>query len=463
MDNNNDYLNDLKDEGQKEHTSGMNEQEHNAEGCVNGTQNAENTRYSDPVVSEPTVTFDSVSAAERKSTSTGIKVFFAMLSVAVMLIIAVTVGYVFGNKNGERLPGPKGTTSTALSSKGETEPAAVSGVEGVYTSVSPAVVKITVYTDKDGFAASASGVIYSSDGYIVTNDHIYANVASPKFLVLLSDGRELQAEYIAGDTKSDIAVLKIDANGLTTAAFGDSSECAVGEMVVAIGFPLTTSNQSTLTSGIISSDGIRVLNNERYSMKMLQTDTAINPGNSGGALVNMYSQVIGITTSKISASGYENIGYAIPSATVVRIADSLINNGYVAGRGKIGISYTFIDTVQSENKGVPKGLYVSEISTDSDLIDKNIGKGDIITHINDVEITSGDIALDIIENIEPGKAITFTVYHTASKSTETIYASLIPDQGSSSYTEKVDGGTDSSGGLQQLPFGDESSDSYSDH
>ena len=118
MDNNNDYLNDLKDEGQKEHTSGMNEQEHNAEDCVNGTQNAENTRYSDPVVSEPTVTFDSVSAAERKSTSTGIKVFFAMLSVAVMLIIAVTVGYVFGNKNGERLPGPKGTTSTALSSKG---------------------------------------------------------------------------------------------------------------------------------------------------------------------------------------------------------------------------------------------------------------------------------------------------------------------------------------------------------
>ena len=107
-------------------------------------------------------------------------------------------------------------------------------------------------------------MIYSSDGYIVTNDHIYANVASPKFLVLLSDGRELQAEYIAGDTKSDIAVLKIDANGLTTAAFGDSSECAVGEMVAAIGFPLTTSNQSTLTSGIISSDGIRVLNNERY-------------------------------------------------------------------------------------------------------------------------------------------------------------------------------------------------------
>ena len=148
---------------------------------------------------------------------------------------------------------------------------------------------------------------------------------------------------------------------------------------------------------------------------------------------------------------------------MVRIADSLINNGYVAGRGKIGISYTFIDTVQSENKGVPKGLYVSEISTDSDLTDKNIGKGDIITHINDVEITSGDIALDIIENIEPGKAITFTVYHTASKSTETIYASLIPDQGSSSYTEKVDGGTDSGGGLQQLPFGDESSDSYSDH
>lgn len=456
---NNDFLNNNV-EGQTEN-SGI-------ESAVNTETKAEQQpeKNSAPTetasaISEPTVVFDKVKAAEKNGTSSGIKVFFSLLSVAIMLIIAVSVGYVFGNKNGEKLPVPKGTTSTVLASKGDD--AQSNSVESVYGSVSPSIVKITVYTEAKGTQAYASGVIYSSDGYIVTNDHIYANIASPKFLVLLSDGREFHAQYIAGDTRSDIAVLKIDADGLVPAAFGDSDECVVGESVIAVGYPSTVKDESVPTSGIISSAGIRVSTTTSYSMKMIQTDTAINPGSSGGALVNMYSQVVGITSAKIVASGYDRIGYAIPSATVVRIADSLINNGYVVNRGKLGITYTVVGTVESEINGIPKGLLVKEVVTDSDLSGKNISENDIITHINDVEITSGDIALDIIENTEPNTAMSFTVYHIDSKSSETIYASLIPDQGSSSYTEKVDGGNNNSGGLQQLPFGDESSDSYSDH
>lgn len=410
---------------------------------------------SSPEDNGSTVTFETVNKPVEQASNTGVKVFFSIIATVVALIIAVSAGYIFGNKYEDK-GGNKFTASTSTVSKENAEYQYDKTV--VYNNVNPSVVGISVYTD-DTLMGYASGVIYTEDGYIVTNDHIYADVSSPKFLVTFYDGTVLDAEFVAGDTRSDLAVLKVNATGLKKAEFGNYSEVSVGEEVITIGYPLGTSASSVLTSGTVSAPYVRLSSTSSYSMKMIQTDAPINPGNSGGALVNMHSLVIGIPSVKLAGSSYDNVGYAIPSDTVVKVADSLIKNGYVEGRGRLGITYQEINTVTSNITGLPTGLKIATISDDSDLCDKGIKKGDIITHINDVQITSNAVALDIIENTAPNVAMSFTVYHTEEKTSETIYAVLLPDQGNSSYTNKVTEGETND------PFGNGSNldDFFSDH
>lgn len=403
---------------------------------------------------EATVRFDTVSRPVDHNSNTGLKVFFSMIAVIVALIIAVSAGYVFANnqqQNGKHYYTP--TTSTV----GKTDSEYQSEKTAVFANVNPSVVGITVYS---GSTASgyASGVIYTSDGYIVTNDHIYSDVASAQFLVTLYDGTTYKAEFIAGDTRSDLAVLKIEATGLKQAVFGDYSEVTAGEEVISIGYPQGITAGPILTSGTVSASGVRFRSTSSYSVKMIQTDAPINPGNSGGALVNMYSQVIGIPSVKVTGYTYDNVGYAIPSSTVVTVADSLIKYGYVEGRGRLGISYLEIDAITAQIQGTPAGLMVKEITDDSDLNNKGIKEGDIITHINDVKITSGDVALDIIESTKAGVSMSFTVYHASDKSSDTVYASLLPDPGNSSYTNKV-----TSESSKDNPFGNDGDDFFSDH
>lgn len=381
-------------------------------------------------VNEPTVTFDAVKD-EKKDSSTGIKVFFAMLAVVVMLVAAVAVGYVFG-KSDYYINNHQ--SSTPLQNKADAE--ATDSIT-VYNNVSPSVVNIFIYNEKG--AATASGVVYTSDGYIVTNDHIYSEISSPKFLVVFSDGKEYEAEFIAGDARSDLAVLKIDAENLKPAVFGNYNEVVTGEQVVAIGYPSGAGIEAIFTSGTISSRGTRVRGNSSYSTKMIQTDTPINPGNSGGALVNMYSQVVGITSAKLVGSQFDSVGYAIPSETVIKVVDSLIENGYVVGRGKLGITYAEIDSVTSKVENLPTGLLIQEITANSDLNGKGIDRGDVITHINDVEIKRADIALDIIDSTTPGESMSFTVYDIKTGTSSKVYGTLIPDEGNSSYIKSLTG------------------------
>lgn len=379
-------------------------------------------------ISEPTVTFDAVKE-EKKESSMGIKVFFAMLAVVVMLVAAVAVGYVFG-KSDYYINNHQ--SSTPLQNKSDAE---ATNCINVYNKVSPSVVNIYIYNEKA--VATASGVVYTSDGYIVTNDHIYSEIASPKFLVVFSDGTEYEAEFVAGDTRSDLAVLKINAENLKPAVFGNYDEVVTGEQVVAIGYPSGAGVEAIFTSGTISSKGIRVSGTSSYTTKMIQTDTPINPGNSGGALVNMYSQVVGITSAKLAGTQYDSVGYAIPSQTVIKVVDSLIENGYVKGRGKLGITYSEIDSVTSKVQNLPTGLLIQEITANSDLNGKSIKKGDIITHINDIEIKRSDIALDIIDSTNPGESMSFTVYNTNTGTSKKVYGALIPDEGNSSYIKSL--------------------------
>lgn len=416
----------------------------------NEARETENSQSSDD---SSTVTFDTVTKPVEHTSNTGVKVFFSMIAVVVALIIAVSAGYVLGNNQSNstnnKIPG---STSTV----GKDEANHQYNITAVYNNVNPSVVGISVYTNKT-LMGYASGVVYTEDGYIVTNDHIYAEVASPKFLVTLYDGSIYDAEFIAGDTRSDLAVLKINATGLKKATFGNYSEVISGEEVITIGYPTGVSAKSVLTFGTVSSPAVRFTGSSSYSTKMIQTDAPINPGNSGGALVNMYSQVIGIPSIKLAGTSYDNVGYAIPSDTVIKVADSLIKHGYVVGRGRLGITYTEINSVMGKITGSPTGLKISKISDDSDLYGKGINANDIITHINNVEITSSDVALDIIESTAPGVPLNFTVYHEKTKTSGSVFASLLPDQGNSSYKIQF---TDESTGN---PFGGSSDDFFSDH
>ena len=217
---------------------------------------------------------------------------------------------------------------------------------GMYTEtqvaqlVSPSVVTIYTYNEDSSKGSVSSGVIIDESGYVITNDHIYSEIANAKFVVTLYNDISYPATFVAGDQKSDIAVIKIEgASGLTPASFGKSDEVKAGDKVIAIGTPNGFSN--SVTAGIVSAANRRIRNTATgsgstqttatYTMRVIQTDTSLNHGNSGGALVNMKGQVVGINSSKIVLESYEGICFATPSNDAVKVAKSLIKNKKVVG------------------------------------------------------------------------------------------------------------------------------------
>lgn len=373
--------------------------------------------------------------ANSETTSTlGIKIFSGILALCIVAGICLVGGYFLGKGGNKSIY--KTDISTAI--KNKPVKADAKNAAEIFKSVNKSIVFIKVYNEKNTQNTGvASGVIYSKDGYIITCDHIYSSVSSPKFKVTLYDGKEYDAKYVAGDARSDLAVLKIDANDLVVAEFGNSDENVVGEEVYAVGYACGFADGASITTGIISANNRRVTSTTTsYSTKFTQIDSAINPGNSGGALVNAYGQVIGITSSKISGTVYEGVGFSIPSVSTTSIADSLIKNGYVKGRPKLGITYTTIDSIVSKQTGMPTGLCIAEISSDSELYGKNIPKGSIITHLNGEKITNSNIVLDAIDNSRAGDSLSITIYNSESKASKDYTVKLIEDKGSSSYTEK---------------------------
>lgn len=381
--------------------------------------------------------------ADISGTSRGMKVFAVIIALMVLISACVTGGYFLGRSSS----GMSGAPTVDLAKKPAAENAKTTSQ--VYAEVNPGVVGIYVYNDEK-IGSTASGVIYSEDGYIITNDHIYEGTTLPQFKVYTSDGKAYSAEYVAGDTRSDLAVLKIkDATGFTPVTLGNSDELSVGETVIAIGRPNGASKASTASEGIVSVTSTRVSTTSSYTSKLIQTDSAINPGSSGGALCNVYGQVIGITSAKLVGSEYEGVGYAIPTVTVKKIVDSLIENKTVKGRAKLGISYLEINELTAEMSGIPCGLQIAEIDKASDLYGKSVSVGDIITHINGTEITGAELVLDIIENSTAGDTITLTVYSSTKKTSFDVSVKLLEDPGSSSYTTEETISSDSDKSSEQ--------------
>lgn len=279
----------------------------------------------------------------------------------------------------------------------------------VAEAVLPSVVGVIKYDNEQFFEMSGygSGIVMSEDGYIITNAHVVAEGTG--FKVQMYDGEAYDAVMIGYDSMTDLAVIKIEAEGLVPAQFGDSSEIKVGETVIAVGNPAGMELASSVTQGIVSAVN-REVRTTNYNMTYIQTDAAINPGNSGGALANEYAQVIGINSSKIVAEGYEGIGFAIPISTAKPVIDDIIANGRVTGRVMLGITCQTVDEIDARNYGIQMGLIINSIDEQSDLIGEGVQRGDIITHIDGERVYNLSDIRVVLDKNKPGDTVTLTIY-----------------------------------------------------
>ncbi|MDE6089022.1 MAG: trypsin-like peptidase domain-containing protein [Oscillospiraceae bacterium] len=271
---------------------------------------------------------------------------------------------------------------------------------------------------------TGTGIIMTADGYIITNAHcIYDNESDYKcgkavnVSVVMGDEDETEydAEIVGYDLETDLAVLKISANGLTPAEFGNSDELRVGETVVAIGNPLGFELFGTTTCGIVSALNREITINEK-DMTLIQTDAAINQGNSGGPLLNGYGQVIGINSAKMSSSygsaGVEGLGFAIPISDAKEIIEDLIENGYVTGRPQLGITGVNVSESDAEHFSMPLGVYVYGVTGGSAAEQAGICQGDVITAVEGTEISNMDELNEAKNQYNAGDTITLTIFRS---------------------------------------------------
>lgn len=258
-------------------------------------------------------------------------------------------------------------------------------------------------------AASGSGFIISTDGYILTNYHVIES--SDSITVAMHDGTTYDAALIGYDESNDIAVLKVEAENLTPVVLGDSDALNVGDSVVAIGNPLGELTFS-LTAGLVSAKDREVTLSSSVTMNLIQTDCAINSGNSGGALFNMYGEVIGVTNAKYSSSSsseasIDNIGFAIPINSIRSIVESIIEKGYIA-KPYVGIGVLDVSE-ETQMYGVPAGIAVQSVTEGAPAAEAGVQVGDVITAVNGTALTSDEL-VDMVGASSVGDELTFSLY-----------------------------------------------------
>ena len=394
----------------------------------------------------------------------GMKVFAILIAVIVLLAVGL-IAAIFatdGFSGADNIPGAE-QSSDANGEKLDTDNVGSMDITegsidaGEAVSVAQIAQKfnvgILVY-QKNSLYTEGSGVIVKEDNdgnysYIVTCAHVvnHQNVA---LSVLMEDGTEYPADLVGMDTRTDLAVVRIEASGLPKAEIASSENLVVGQTVYAVGNPGGSEFFGSVTNGIISAIDRPVSSNTGYEMDCIQHTSAINPGNSGGALVNGSGQLVGINSMKIASTEYEGMGFAVPSDVVADVFNSIIENGYVAGRAKLGISYTTPSNYSQtyamyvQMKGLPTGtIVVASVSADSDLADKDVKEGDMIIAVNGKEMTHSDMLADMIEDMSAGDSLTLTVVRVDtddwSQTEKTITAKLVEDRGNAApVTESSD-------------------------
>ena len=279
--------------------------------------------------------------------------------------------------------------------------------------------------------SEGSGIIYSEDGYIITNNHVIEEAVdsnSATVTITLNDGTEYEAEIIGRDETTDLALLKIDAKGLNAAKFGNSDELQVGELAVAIGNPLGSEFAGSVTAGYISALD-RTLTIDSTTYKLIQTDAAINPGNSGGALVNAKGEIIGINSAKISSTGVEGLGFAIPINEALEIIEQLKVTGKII-RPYIGIYGLDLDETTARRNNLVEGVYVYQVYTNTPAQKAGISRGDIIVGIDGKDVTTKQELNEIKNSKNIGDTVELKLYRNGKY--ETIKVTLDSDENVSS-------------------------------
>ena len=278
----------------------------------------------------------------------------------------------------------------------------------LYQRVRDAVVSLTVYAGRS--AAYGSGMILTPDGYVLTCAHVVAD--SQSCTVALTDGRELEAELVALDEQTDLAVLKIDAEGLPTVEFTDSDKAVVGESVYALGDPVRPEFRSTFTDGMISGLN-RSVSSRNGVMRLIQITAPVNSGNSGGPVFNAWGQVLGVVNMKINRPdldvSVENMGMCIPSRTVKSVVEELVRTGSVQ-RTMLGITCQSINEAQAHVSNIQEGLWITTIHPASDVANHDIQVGDIITAVNGTPVSSVLEFRDATAGVAPGESVTLTLW-----------------------------------------------------
>ncbi len=365
-----------------------------------------------------------------KKKKPGIKRYIALAVVAGFVNVAV-VGALFfagykvgtsdiGDRNKENVLSVLQQQPEKHNSENNTTETANKGAElstvEISKKVGPAVVGITskisntisFFSSEMFSEGTGSGIIISSDGYIITNNHVVEGASA--VTVTLNTGSEYEAKLIGSDAKTDLAVIKIiPEEALTVAELGDSSIVEVGEKAVAIGNPLGMEFFGSTTQGIISAIN-RTITVDGRTMSLIQTDAAINEGNSGGALVNAYGQVIGINAVKVSSSSVEGMGFAIPISEAKPVVEDLIKHGYVKGRPVIGISSRDVTEYMATRQGWPIGVQVMETQLGSGAEIAGLVQGDIIVKADGKEVKTTDELNKIKDTHKPGESILLEVY-----------------------------------------------------
>ena len=274
----------------------------------------------------------------------------------------------------------------------------------IYQRVNPSVV--TVLAQLDGSVSVGTGVIFRSDGYILTNHHVLAGGRDCS--ITLDTGQSYEARYVAGDERNDLAVLKVELTGLPAATFGDSDQLAVGDRVYAIGNPLGVELRGTLTDGIVSAINRDVWVDGR-TMTLIQTNAALNSGNSGGPLINAYGQVVGINTIKMSSSysNIEGLGFAIPSASIRRLVNDLLTYGEVQPEPTFGVTVNQLGTWLEEDL---RGIHVIDVTAGSAADLAGIRTGDFILSAAGTPVNSSQDLLRVRRGLYVGDQVTMEIW-----------------------------------------------------
>lgn len=344
-----------------------------------------------------------------------------VLSIALLLSLGFASGslYSAGKASNENNSNKNTPVITTASTNNTGTPYTIShtDISSVVTKCADSVVEITIETQSTLYGhytytqeGNGSGVIISSDGYILTNNHVISG--ANKISVALRDGTKYEATLIGTDSKTDVAIIKIDANNLTTAVLGDSDALVVGELAIAIGNPLGQLG-GTVTDGIISALE-REIKLDNSTMNLIQTNAAINPGNSGGGLFNANGELIGIVVAKSSGVDVEGLGFAIPINDVKDVINDLLEHGYATNRAFLGVQLT--DTSYNNSNSfsfysmffnqMNYGALVTDVVTDSPAEKAGIQKNDIIVSVNNEVVSQASDVTSKISDFEVGDKIT---------------------------------------------------------